>query len=58
MEKLLIIQPTAEAKERLWQDGDTMYYKKDELVDTVITDINGIAISKDLIIGKKQHKER
>ena len=33
--------------------GDnTMYYKKDELVDTVITDINGIAISKDLIIGK------
>ena len=24
-EKLLIIQPTAEAKERLWQDGDTIH---------------------------------
>ena len=33
-------------------DDDVIHYKKDELVDTVITDMNGLASSKKLLIGK------
>ena len=38
--------------------GDnTLYYKKDELVDTIVTDENGTILSKPLIIGKYYIKE-
>lgn len=40
------------ALEDIKLSDNTFYYKKDELVDTVITDINGKALSKELPIGK------
>jgi len=38
-------------------DGKHIYYKKDELVDRVVTDKNGIAFSKELPLGKYFIKE-
>jgi len=36
----------------LSSDGNTLYYSKDQLVDTITTDKNGYAISKKLYLGK------
>ena len=39
-------------KDILSADNNYLYYSKDELVDTITTDMNGYAISKELPLGK------
>ena len=45
------------AYDDILSDDNTLYYKKDELVDTIVTDETGTILSKPLIIGKYYIKE-